>query len=46
MVSFADVKNGTVSLSDLVGINHYLDMQSDIEYWSLKNSQKEGGKRW
>lgn len=39
MVSFYDVKNGVCTLADLVGINHYLDMVGDIEYWANEESR-------
>lgn len=41
MVSLVDVTSGRVSLADIVGVNHYLDMRSDIEYMvNEKETQK------
>lgn len=31
MVSMSEVKSGAVTLADLVGITHYLDMKDDIQ---------------
>lgn len=40
MVSFAEVREGAVSLSDLVNMNTYLDMRSDIEYNAMKLAER------
>lgn len=40
MVSFTEVRDGSVSLCDLVGINTYLDMRSDIEYNAMKVAER------
>lgn len=46
MVTMTELKSGMVTLSDLVGMTHYLDMKSDIEYANLKKYDKpEGGGR-
>lgn len=42
MVSFLDVKNGTVSLSDLVEMQAFLTMKSDIQYNEMKKAEKGG----
>lgn len=42
MVDFVSVKNGEISLADIVGLNHYLDMKSDIEYAAIKKAEKRG----
>lgn len=42
MVSFLDVKNGTVSLSDLVEMQTFLNMKSDIQYNEFKKVEKGG----
>lgn len=42
MVSFLDVKNGAVSLSDLVEMQTFLTMKSDIEYNEWKKAEKGG----
>lgn len=42
MVSFVDVKMGMVTLADLVGITHYLDMKADIEYATMQKQMKKG----
>ncbi len=33
-----------VSLADLVGLTHYLDMKADIEYATMKAETKKGQK--
>ena len=43
MVNFLDVKYGKISLAEIVEINHFLDMKSDIEYASLKKGGKQYG---
>lgn len=40
MVTLSEVKSGRVNLADIVGINHYLDMKSDIEYAALERGRK------
>ena len=46
MVTMTELKSGLVTLADLVGMTHYLDMKSDIEYANLKKYDKpEGGGR-
>lgn len=42
MISFDTVKRGNISLAEIVGINHFLDMQSDIEYENMNKPIKEG----
>lgn len=42
MVSFLDVKNGAVSLSDLVEMQAFLTMKSDIQYNEMKKAEKGG----
>jgi hypothetical protein len=46
MVSLPDVTSGRVTLAEIAGINHYLDMKSDIEYYAnekaMKKTQKGG----
>lgn len=42
MVSYLDVKHGAVSLADIIGIVHYLDMKSDVEYANMhRDMEKE-----
>ena len=43
MVSFADVQQGNISLAELVGISHYLDMKSDIEYAAMNDNVRGKG---
>ena len=48
MISMDAVLRGDVTLADLVGINNYLDMRSDIEWAASENARKEmvrGGHR-
>lgn len=45
MVNFLDVKYGKISLVEIVEINHFLDMKSDIEYANMP-SLKKGGKQY
>ena len=45
MVSLTDVNSGRVTLADLVEINHYLDMKSDIEYMAQENAAKEAKRK-
>ena len=41
-----ELKSGMVTLTDLVGMTHYLDMKSDIEYANItKHDKPEGGGR-
>ena len=42
MVSLPDVKTGRVTLADLIEINHYLDMKSDIEQYAMDKVKEEG----
>lgn len=42
MVSFLDVKNGAVSLADLVEMQTYLTMKYDIEWSEYKKAEKGG----
>lgn len=42
MVSFLDVKNGAVSLADLVEMQTFLAMKSDIEYNEWQKAEKGG----
>jgi hypothetical protein len=48
MVSLVDVNSGRVTLAELVEVNHYLDMKSDIEYMAnekaMKDSKRRGGR--
>ena len=39
MITFSDVKNGVVTLADIVQINKYLDMKQDIEYMVTEESK-------
>ena len=39
MITFADAKNGTVSLAELVHINNYIDMTADIKYFAQKDAK-------
>lgn len=41
MISLLDVTSGRVSLAEIVEINHYLTMKSDIEYYASEKMQKE-----
>ncbi len=45
MVSLTDVKSGKATLADLVEINHYLDMRSDIEYMAQERAAKEAKRK-
>lgn len=45
MVSLVDVNSGRVTLADLVEVNHYLDMKSDIEYMAQENAAKEAKRK-
>lgn len=45
MVNFLDVKQGNISLAEIVEINHFLDMKADIEYANMNNTKK-GGKQY
>lgn len=42
MVSFLDVKNGAVSLVDLIEMYTFLTMKSDIQYNEMKKAEKGG----
>lgn len=48
MVSLVDVNSGMVTLAELVEVNHYLNMKSDIEYMAnekaMKDSKRRGGR--
>ena len=44
MVSLPDVKEGRVNLADLVEVNHFLDMKSDIEYFANEEAMKKAKK--
>jgi len=44
MVTWRDVKAGHVCLAEIVQINDYLDMMSDIEYFAMKDAQAKN--RW
>ena len=47
MTTFRDVKAGRVTLAELVRMNDYLTMVSDIEYWNMtKKMPKGGGQLW
>ena len=41
MVSLPDVTSGRVSLAEIVEINHYLDMRSDIESYLADKAREE-----
>jgi hypothetical protein len=41
MVSLPDVTSGKVTLAEIVEVNHYLDMKSDIEYMAHEKSRRE-----
>lgn len=41
-----EVKNGTISLSDILRIGAFLDMRSDIEYNEQNKSKGRTGSRW
>jgi hypothetical protein len=45
MVSLTDVKSGKATLADLVEVNHYLDMRSDIEYMAQERAAKEAKRK-
>lgn len=45
MVSYLDVKHGAVSLADIIGIVHYLNMKSDVEYVNMHRDMEKGGHR-
>ena len=45
MVSLVDVNSGRVTLADLAGINHYLEMKNDIEYMAQEKAMKESKRR-
>ncbi|SHI61825.1 hypothetical protein SAMN02745671_01169 [Anaerovibrio lipolyticus DSM 3074] len=42
MVSYLDVKNGAVSLAELLNMLWYLEMKSDVEYTAIKKAEKGG----
>ena len=42
MVSFLDVKNGAVSLADLVEMQTFLTVKSDIQWNEYKKAEKGG----
>ena len=42
MVSFMDVKNGAVSLAELLEMSWFLEMKNDIEYVAMKKAEKGG----
>lgn len=44
MVALPDVKEGRVNLADLVEVNHFLDMKSDIEYFANEEAMKKAKK--
>lgn len=41
MISWYDVKAGRISLAEIVRLNDYLDMVSDIEYFAVKDADKK-----
>ena len=41
MISLPDVTSGRVSLAEIVEINHYLDMRSDIESYLADKAREE-----
>jgi hypothetical protein len=45
MVSLVDVNSGRVTLAELVEVNHYLDMKSDIEYMANEKAMKDPKRR-
>lgn len=47
MVTMTELKSGLVTLADLVGMTHYLDMKNDIEYANMtKPNQPERGEHY
>ena len=42
MVSLPDVREGRVTLADLMEVNHYLEMKADIEHYSMDKAREEG----
>lgn len=45
MVSLTEVKNGDVTIAELVRIIQYLDMKSDIEYVNMPKTKARKGAR-
>lgn len=43
MVSLTEVKNGDVTIAELVRISQYLDMKSDIEYANMPKTKARKG---
>ena len=41
MVTWHDVTAGRINLAEIVKLNDYLDMISDLEYFAMKDAQKE-----
>lgn len=42
MVSWHEVKAGRISLAEIVQLGDYLDMMSDIEYFTMADAGKNG----
>ncbi len=45
MVTLTEVKNGDVTIAELVRIAQYLDMKSDIEYANMPKTKARKGAR-
>jgi hypothetical protein len=45
MVSMTDVLNGNITLSEIVRVNHYLDMKQDIEFMANEEAMKHGNSK-
>lgn len=42
MTTFQDVKQGRVTLAELVEMNQYLELISDVEYYNTEKRMKGG----
>jgi hypothetical protein len=40
-----DVLNGNITLSEIVRVNHYLDMKQDIEFMANEEAMKHGNSK-
>lgn len=40
-----DVLNGSITLAEIVRVNHYLDMKQDIEYMVSEEAKKNGNSK-
>ena len=45
MVTWHDVTAGGINLAEIVRLNDYLDMISDLEYFAMKDSQSKSPRR-